>query len=54
MAIGTEYPHIVRGPQGNPLIEGTTLKVVELVVEKLAYGWSPEELHLQQDQKSVV
>lgn len=24
-----------------------TMKVIELIVEKLAYGWSPEELHLQ-------
>jgi len=23
------------------------MKVVELVVEKLAHGWSPEELHFQ-------
>ncbi|MBF0328235.1 MAG: DUF433 domain-containing protein [Nitrospirae bacterium] len=23
------------------------MKVVELVVEKIAYGWSPEELHFQ-------
>ncbi|MER3523028.1 MAG: hypothetical protein C4326_02930 [Ignavibacteria bacterium] len=47
MAMSTEYPHIVRDPQGDPLIEGTMLKVAELVVEKLAYGWSPGELHLQ-------
>jgi len=26
---------------------GTTLKVVELVLEQMAYGWSPEELHFQ-------
>ncbi len=29
------------------MIAGTTMKVVELVAEKLAYGWSPEELHFQ-------
>ena len=29
------------------MIEGTSLKVSELVVERLAYGWSPEELHFQ-------
>jgi hypothetical protein len=23
------------------------MKVIELLVEKLAYGWSPEELHFQ-------
>lgn len=30
-----------------PIIEDTTIKVVELVTEKIAYGWSPEELHFQ-------
>jgi uncharacterized protein (DUF433 family) len=30
-----------------PFIVGTTMKVVELVVEQRAYGWSPEELHFQ-------
>ncbi|MEJ7873318.1 MAG: DUF433 domain-containing protein [Rubrobacteraceae bacterium] len=30
-----------------PNIVGTTMKVVELVVEQQAYGWSPEELHFQ-------
>lgn len=43
----TEYEHIVIGEDGVPIIASTTMKVVELVVEKMAYGWSPEELHLQ-------
>jgi uncharacterized protein (DUF433 family) len=30
-----------------PSIAGTTMKVVELVIEQQAYGWSPEELHFQ-------
>jgi uncharacterized protein (DUF433 family) len=29
-----------------PLIAGTTLKVVEIVEAQRAYGWSPEEYHL--------
>jgi uncharacterized protein (DUF433 family) len=40
------YPHIVVDEKG-AVIEGTTLKVVELVAEHLAYGWSPEEICLQ-------
>jgi len=32
---------------GVPLIEGTTTKVVELVLDVLAYGWSPDEIHFQ-------
>jgi uncharacterized protein (DUF433 family) len=30
-----------------PSIVGIPSKVVELVVEQQAYGWSPEELHFQ-------
>ncbi len=47
MAVKTEFPHIVLDEEGRPIIEGTSMKVVELVVERLAYGWSPEELHFQ-------
>jgi uncharacterized protein (DUF433 family) len=43
----TSYEHITLDDKGIPIISGTTMKVVELIVEKLAYGWSPEELHLQ-------
>jgi len=45
--VGTRYEHIVLDDQQTPLIAGTTMKVVELVVEQMAYGWSPEELHFQ-------
>lgn len=44
---GTRYEHIVIDENGVPIIEGTTMKVIELVTEKIAYGWSPEELHIQ-------
>ena len=43
----SKYPHIVFDQKGAPMIQGTTLKVIELVVEKLAYGWSSEELYFQ-------
>ena len=43
----TRYEHIVLDDAGVPSIGGTTMKVVELVVEHLAHGWSPEELHFQ-------
>ena len=44
MFIETRYEHIVLDDQGAPLIAGTTMKVKELVAERLAWGWSPEEL----------
>ncbi len=43
----SKYPHIVFDEKGTAMIQGTTLKVIELVVEKLAYGWSSEELYFQ-------
>ncbi len=43
----TRYEHIVLNKTGVPTIAGTTMKISELVVEQMAYGWSPEELHLQ-------
>ena len=43
----TRYEHVVLDASGVPLISGTTMKVRELVMERQAYGWSPEELHFQ-------
>ena len=45
--VKTKYEHISVREDGTPVILGTTMKVVELVTEKIAYGWSPEELHFQ-------
>lgn len=43
----TRYEHITLNDDHVPSIAGTKTKVVELVVEQQAYGWSPEELHFQ-------
>ena len=50
--IETRYEHNILEGQV-PTIAGTTMKVVELVVAKEAYGWSAEELHLQFPQLSL-
>jgi uncharacterized protein (DUF433 family) len=42
----TRYRYIALDDEGRPIIVGTTMKVQELVAERLAYGWSPEELLL--------
>jgi uncharacterized protein (DUF433 family) len=47
MTQATAYEHIVINESGVPLIEGTTTKVIELVLDVLAYGWSPDELQFQ-------
>lgn len=43
----TAYPHVEANEAGMPIIAGTTMKVVELVMAQIAYGWTPEELYLQ-------
>ncbi|NEP09307.1 MAG: DUF433 domain-containing protein [Symploca sp. SIO2C1] len=42
----TEYKHIQLDERQVPFIAGTTMKVIELVTSIKAYGWSPEELHI--------
>jgi uncharacterized protein (DUF433 family) len=43
----TTYEHVQVNADGTPIISGTTMKVVELVMAQIAYGWSPEELYFQ-------
>jgi uncharacterized protein (DUF433 family) len=43
----TRYEHIILNDAQVPMIAGTTMKVIELVLDHVAYGWSPEELHFQ-------
>jgi uncharacterized protein (DUF433 family) len=45
--VETRYEHIVLDDNNVPMITGTTMKVIELVLDRIAYGWSPEELHFQ-------
>jgi len=43
----TKYEHVALDDKGVPIIVGTNMKVIEIVLEKTAYGWSPEELYFQ-------
>jgi len=47
MTVETRYEHIVLKEGTVPIIAGTTMKVIELVLAHLVYGWSPAELHVQ-------
>jgi uncharacterized protein (DUF433 family) len=38
-------PHIILDDRGRPWIEGTNTKVIEVVLDYLAHGWTPEEMH---------
>jgi len=49
----TRYEHIVLNEARVPMIAGTTMKVIELALDHLAYGWSPEELHFQHPHLSL-
>ena len=46
MLLETRYEHINIDETGQPTLAGTTMKVKELVAERLAWGWSAEELLL--------
>jgi uncharacterized protein (DUF433 family) len=49
----TAYEHIVIDHDGVPWIAEANTKVVELVAEVRAYGWSPEELAFQHPHLSL-
>lgn len=49
----TRYEHIIFNKKNQPIIEGTKTKVIELVLDKTAYGWSPEELQYQHPQLTM-
>ena len=52
LAAETRYEHIVL-VDDVPVIAGSNTKVVELVLDSKAYGWSPEELHFQHPHLSM-
>lgn len=41
------YPHIEISDTGAPMIAGTTMKVVEVVLDRLAYHWDADEIQRQ-------
>jgi uncharacterized protein (DUF433 family) len=46
--------HIEVDEQGVAWIAGANVKVIEVVLDKLAYGWSPEETHFQHPNLSLA
>jgi uncharacterized protein (DUF433 family) len=46
--------HIRVDAAGVPWIEGTQVKVREVVLDRLAHGWSPEEIHFQHPNLSLA
>jgi uncharacterized protein (DUF433 family) len=39
-----EYAHITIGPDNVPMLAGTRIKVVEIVLDHLAYGWDARDI----------
>lgn len=54
MLTTTEMPHIHLDESGRAWIDATNVKVIEVVLDHLAYGWTPEEMHLQHPNLSVA
>jgi uncharacterized protein (DUF433 family) len=45
--VETKYEHVILNEDNVPIIADTNTKVIELILDKIAYGWSPEELRFQ-------
>lgn len=45
--VETKYQHIILNEEKVPIVIGTKMKVIELILDKIAYGWSPDELQYQ-------
>ncbi|MGH9947648.1 MAG: DUF433 domain-containing protein [Pyrinomonadaceae bacterium] len=54
MATATINNHIVLNDNGVPIINGTRTKVIQVVMDVKAHGWSPEEIHLQHSYLSMA
>ena len=46
--------HIRLDAQGVAWIDDTNVKVIEVVLDRMAYGWSPEEIHFQHSDLSLA
>ena len=46
--------HIYLDEQGRAWIDDTNTKVIEIALDKAAYGWSPEEIHEQHPHLSMA
>jgi uncharacterized protein (DUF433 family) len=46
--------HIHRDERGRARIDDTNTKGIEVVLDQIVYGWSPEEIHLQHAHLSMA
>jgi uncharacterized protein (DUF433 family) len=50
----TATPHILIDADGTAWIDDSNVKVIEVALDKLAHGSSPEEMHLQYPHLSLA
>lgn len=50
----TAIEHIELDERGVAWVAEANVKVIEIVLDKLAYGWSPEEIHFQHPNLSLA
>src|SRR2546423_14706496 len=54
MAETVTSPHVWIDEDGRAWIDKTNVKIIEVVLDHLAYGWSPEEMHYQHPHLSLA
>jgi uncharacterized protein (DUF433 family) len=52
--LATPVSHVQLDDAGVAWIEGTGVKVIEVVLDRFAQGWSPEETHFQHPDLSLA
>ena len=45
----TAYAHIWLDDRGRAWIDDTNIKVIEVVLDKIGYGWTPDEIYEHHD-----
>jgi uncharacterized protein (DUF433 family) len=53
MPVTTVTPHIRLDEQGRAWIDDSKVKVIEVILDHVAYGWSAEEIHAQHSHLSL-
>lgn len=48
------YPHIMVSDTGTPTVTGTTTKVIEVALDRIAYHWDADEIQRQHPHLSLA
>ena len=54
MPVATTAPHIRLDDRGVAWIDDTNTKIIEVALDMIAHGWSPEEIHFQHAHLSLA